>query len=314
MRFVLGILLGMVLPATARAANGVDAFYPEGPLNFGGTIYYGEMQRDRVIRWEAGDTRIFFFRRGCGPTAIAPFDDGFVILCHLSNRLITVTQRGQVKEVLWRDQDLATFENPNDAGADDQGGVYFSASGVFSRSAPREGALLYLDPDGEIFRLADGYHYTNGVVFDAANQRVLVSEHLGNRILSFPVIAPGRVGRPSVFADLSALGLGDWRSVPPQGPDGLEIDRDGNIYAAYYGGGKLLVFGSNGGLKRQVSWSQPLITSVTLSSDERMMVLTGSTIGRGNLWSGRVEWVPNPLHQGPSRTGVMMMRSLTSQE
>ncbi len=285
--------------------RGVDAFYPEGPLRIDGAVLYAEMQRDRVVAWSGTDTRTLFFKRGCGPTAIAPYDEGYVVLCHIADRLVTITHRGAAKKYLSRDEDLEPFVNPNDASADDAGGVYFSASGIFSRAAPAEGALLYLDADGDIHRLADGLQYTNGVVFDAEGSRVLVSEHLGNRILAFPVEGAGTVGAPTVFADLTPLGLGDVKAFPPQGPDGLELDGAGNIYAAHYGAGALLIFSQAGTLLKRIDWSQPLITSVTLSADEKHLFLTGSHAGDGGWSPGRVERVPNPLAQATAQLPVV---------
>ncbi|MGF1454361.1 MAG: SMP-30/gluconolactonase/LRE family protein [Alphaproteobacteria bacterium] len=285
-------------PSALAAPEGVDAFYPEGPLRVGTSVFYAEMQRDRVVEWTGTDTRTLFFKRGCGPTAIAPYDDGYVVLCHIADRLVTITARGAPRKYLSRDVDLEPFVNPNDAGADDAGGVYFSASGIFSRSAPAEGALLYLDAEGDIHRLASDLQYTNGIVFDAARKRVLVSEHLGNRILAFPVTGPGQVESPEVFVDLTRIGLGDLKAFPPQGPDGLELDAAGNVFAAHYGAGALLIFSSSGTLRERMAWSEPLITSVTLSADEKYLFLTGSEAGDGRWSPGRVERLGNPLKQG----------------
>ncbi len=286
---------GAVSPSGAQAEQGVDALYPEGPLMVGDAVLFAEMQRDRVIRWDADGTDSFFEERGCGPTAIAPHGDGYAVLCHLNDQVVTLSSTGERKAVLRHDTAGSRFDNPNDAGADDAGGVYFSASGIFSRTARPTGALLYLDKEGQIHRLASDLAYTNGIVFDAARARVLVSEHLGGRILSFPVTAPGQVGKPSVFADVNTLNVIDPEGFPPQGPDGLEIDRAGNIYAAVYGTGTLLIFSPDGNLLDRLSWSQDLITSVTLTDEERTLILTGSTNAPGHIFHGRVERLPNPL-------------------
>ena len=46
---------------------------------------------------------------------------------------------------LWRDG--KPFIGPNDFAADGQGGIYFSASGIYDLSAPISGAVLYLSAD-----------------------------------------------------------------------------------------------------------------------------------------------------------------------
>ncbi len=277
---------------TGEYSGAIEAFYPEGPLREGKSVLFAEMHRDRVVRWNGTKSTTFFSQEGCGPTAIARYGSGYVVLCHLTNSIHTVTREGVVQSSITRDTQGRPFQRPNDAGRDAAGGVYFSASGKFSRLALPEGALMYLGLDGRVKKLAERLRYTNGIV--VAGGRVLVSEHLANRILAFPILDPGVVGAPEVFADLNAYGLGMPNSRPIQGPDGLEVDSRGNVYVAHYGAGEVLIFSPDGTLRYRVGWTQPAVTSLTLSPDESRLVVTGSSPVRGNSWPGRVEWIDNP--------------------
>src|SRR5260221_8803086 len=90
-----------------------------------------------------------------------------------------------------RDDGGRPFVHPNDSSADDKGGVFLTASGEFSLAAPSTGAVLYLDREGGLHRRAEGIHYANGIAVDGARRRLLVSEHLGRRVLAFPLQADG---------------------------------------------------------------------------------------------------------------------------
>ncbi len=255
------------------------------------------MHRDRIVRWGDDGPETFFKDRGCWPTSLAEYGQGFVILCHRPNTLVHVDADGKVIARFARDGQGQAFTNPNDCTADGRGGVYFSASGEFSKSAPATGAVLYLDRDGTITRVLTGLHYANGVVFDRAQNRLLVSEHIGGRIISASEPAPGRLGTPKTFIDLSDKAIEPINNYPLTGPDGLELGADGMLYAAVYGAGTLLMIAPDGTIRDRLQWSEPLITSVTLIDNERTLVLTGSQITDFPPARGRVERLANPLYK-----------------
>ena len=82
----------------------------------------------------------------------------------------------------------------------DNGGFYFT-SPYESRNEPR-GRLYYVNSLGEAHLISDGLGYGNGVVLRPGGKELLVGESLFNRILEFPVLSPGKLGAPRVFAYL----------------------------------------------------------------------------------------------------------------
>jgi sugar lactone lactonase YvrE len=198
---------------------------------------------------------------GCGPVSVAPYrDNELLVLCHLSHQIVRVSPFGVTRAVIDRDDAGHSFVHPNDSSADDKGGVYFTASGEFSLTAPASGAVLYLDRDGKLRRLAEGIHYSNGIAVDLPHHRVLVSEHLSRRVLAFPMLADGGLGTPSVFFDLNKLALPTGGLDPLAGPDGMELDDAGRMVVAEYGAGRMHLVGPDGtwlgtlgGLKKYVT-------------------------------------------------------------
>jgi sugar lactone lactonase YvrE len=225
------------------------ANYPEGPLWHHQTLYYGEMVRDRVtMSTDLKTTSTFWEMPGCGPVSIAPYrQQEFLVLCHLGHKVVRVSIAGKTLGVLDRDSGGRPIPHPNGSIADDKGGVYFTSSGEFHPSAPATGAVLHLDGEGKMRRLADGIRYANGIAVDLKNRRVFVSEHLTRRVLAFPLLDDGTLGRRIVFFDFVAI-----QHTPrfPRdalaGPDGLELDDAGRLIIAEYGAGRIHLVSSAG--------------------------------------------------------------------
>lgn len=248
------------------------AKYPEGPLWQGGKLYVAEMGADSVFIREGLGKRIFFRQRGCGPTAIAPYQNGFVVLCHLGHRLALIDAQGALLRNVESDSTGKPFDDPNDCFADAQGGVYFSDPGVFSKDAEASGEVYYLDARGKVRVVAGDLRYPNGVYVDRARGRLLVSEHLARRVLAFPIRGTGRLGPAAVFADIEALTLqrGQYREA---GPDGLERAPNGEILVALYGEGRLLRLNGEGKLLGEILVPAPFVTNMAFDSQGRGAVV-----------------------------------------
>lgn len=254
------MLLLLLLTTPAAAAELAAADYPEGPLWHEGRLFYGEMTRDRVMVSDLAHTALFWHFPGCGPVSIAPYrEQELLVLCHLSHNLARLSGEGTLIDLIDRDARGQPLVHPNDSSADGVGGVYLTASGEFSLSAPAAGAVLHLERGGALTRVADGIRYANGIAVDRPHHRVLVSEHLNRRILAFPLHDDGSLGAASLFFDLASLpatsGLDSLA-----GPDGLELDQEGRLYVAEYGAGRIHLvaadgrwLGSLGGLLRYVT-------------------------------------------------------------
>jgi gluconolactonase len=266
-------LAGAIVLAAASVASAqtLRASYPEGPLWQGERLYFAEMGADRVTLYERGETRSFFSQRGCGPTAIAPYGEGFLILCHRRGRVVAVDAQGRETRRWTHDAQGNALRDPNDVSADGRGGVYFSDPGVFDQDAPAEGAVLYLNAAGELTRVAGPLHYPNGV--HVAGEAVYVSEHLRRRVLRFAIAADGRLGEARVFADLTAFGSSRYRSPYSQsGPDGLEVGPDGALHVAVYGEGCVLRFSPAGALLSETQVGPRYVTNVAFRANGAMAV------------------------------------------
>jgi gluconolactonase len=252
------------------------------------------MGADRVMVYEGGETREFFVQQGCAPTAIAPYGDGFLILCHRGKRVVAVDAQG-VETRRWESaEDGALLLDPNDATADGEGGVYFSDPGPFSRSASAQGRVMYLASDGTLTRVGDfPLHYPNGVhVKDAA---LYVSEHLGGRVLRYDIVSPGKLGKRAVLIDFAEKPLPQRydANYALSGPDGLEVGPDGKLYVAIYGEGRLLKVSRRGKLLAAIEMPTRFLTNVAFS-EAGVIATTGAFDNRTPPFPGEVR-----LHAKP---------------
>jgi sugar lactone lactonase YvrE len=205
-----------------------------------------------------GKIEVFWARPGCGPAAVTRYQtSGFLVACYDANTVVQLSKMGRVEKV-YRSSGTRSFKGPNDFSVDSKEGTYFTASGVFKISAPVEGEIHYLPPQGNLVRVASGIHYSNGIAVisqEGRGPKVLVSEHLKNRILSYAILKNGKLSRTSeVFYDLAKqLPARADSTQGLQGPDGMRLGADGIIYIAQYAASRIIKLRTDGTLVGQIS-------------------------------------------------------------
>lgn len=293
------IMLAASLPASsATAAPPVvldpTARYPEGPLVADGGLYYAEMGTDRL--WFAGSDgrKVIWEAPGCLPTSVEAYRDDLLVLCHRPGVLALVTRAGDLRGVIDTDSDGRRFVTPNASAPDGHGGIYFSSAGMFSPQAPVGGAVLHLTASGQLTRVAEGIHYANGVAVSDDGKTLYVSEHLARNVLAFDVAEDGALSGRRIAVHLDDLvGPDDGRGWEV-GPDGLAVDRAGNLYVAEYGGGRVLVISPGGALLHEIPVPERYVTSAEPSPDEKTLYVTAPAATNPSI-PGKVYAITNPV-------------------
>jgi gluconolactonase len=104
--------------------------------------------------------------------------------------------------------------------------------------------------NGEFHTVADGFHFTNEIRFDAKEKFLYVVETTGGCISRLPVDEKGKLGKREIFGPTS-LGKGAW-------PDGIAFDSYGNLWGTMVYSDKLFVLTPEGGLRVLLDEGDPL--------------------------------------------------------
>jgi gluconolactonase len=294
---VSALLLGGRTHAEDVTVINENSFYPEQPLWYGDALYYVEMSKDRVIKWDGTRNLVFWSRPGCGPTSVGRGREGtLIILCHLQNALAKIDLTGRTVRMFDRDDKGAGFLTPNDSINDAKGGLYFSSSGIFADKAPTIGAVFYLGLDEVIHKVADNIWYSNGVALSHDGRRLFVSEHLGRRVLAYDVKDDSTLGRRAEFLNLDSIASppapGEWWV----GPDGLLMDHNDNLYIAEYGAGRLLIVDKAGRLLKTLYFPEKFVTVARFGPTEERMFVTAPSNNTVPPFIGKVYEVANPIY------------------
>jgi sugar lactone lactonase YvrE len=271
--------------AADKALLDAHASYPEGPLFAGNTLYVAEMGADRVSAYEGGKKRTFFKSEGCGPTALAPYRDGYLILCHIGGELVLVDKSGKEEQRFGK----GLLRDPNDGYADPMGGVYFSDPGIFSKDVKAEGLVYRLTPDGNLDRVEAGLWYPNGVYVDKAEKTVYVSETFARKVWRYAMGADGALSGKTLFADVDAIAPKSKFFYREAGPDGLERDpATGEMIVSIYGEGRLLRITRDGKFAGQINTPSQYETNIAFGAPGAVVV--GAYDNANPPLPGEVRW------------------------
>jgi gluconolactonase len=164
--------------------------------------------------------------------------DGNLIVADRTAGIMSVDLTTGERTSLYPSFGVAQFRGLNDLSIAADGGIYFTEP-YGSDAINRVGRVYYVAPgegsQPELFY--EGLAFPNGIAVSADGQRVYVSEFAENRIMSLPSKAT-----KNPFDTPFVIG----RMEGGIGPDGLTVDADGNIYAAHFFAGEIVIFDANG--------------------------------------------------------------------
>lgn len=284
------LAIGLTVPAAASgqelpAADKVQAVklfevdsYCEGVVfdaQGRGYISWGE-----TITWFDLDGKHGEWVKTGSPNGHKILPSGEHLVCDASKpAVLKLSADGKLLEPASREVDGAPLLGPNDLTLDPaSGGFYFTDPGSSGRDNP-VGGVHFVDREGKTHLVAAGLAYPNGIVLTTDGKRLLVAESQHNRVLEFPVLAPGKVGPMRVFADLPQNESGKWQDNQP---DGMCLDDAGNLYVAHYGMNQVQVLSPKGQLLRSYTTGNRLTSNVAFGGPKHdQLFVTGAIGGDG---------------------------------
>ncbi len=199
----------------------------EGPsFDRAGNLYIVDIPYGRIFRVSPEGSWDLVTEYDGEPNGLKFHQDGRAFICDYKHGLMTLdVASGKVTPLLERAL-TEGFKGLNDLIFASNGDLYFTDQGHTGMHDPA-GHLYRLSADGKLQCLLDNVPSPNGLVLNAAQNVLLVAATRSNSIWRVPLTPDGGVTKVGIFAYLSG-GIG---------PDGMAMDRVGNIIVAHVGMG-----------------------------------------------------------------------------
>ena len=253
----------------AKIEKLVEGFeWAEGPVwnRKEGYLLFSDIPNNAVNRWQPGK-RLSLFLRPSGYTGRTPREgelgsnglvydsQGRLVLCQHGDRRIARLEGKNKFKTLADKFEGKRFNSPNDGVFKSNGDLYFTDPPYGLLSDPNDLELrrdqeldfcgvFRVSTKGKVTLLTDQMTRPNGIAFspDETILYVAQSDRKAPLWMAFNVAENGTIDKGRTFFDASELSKDKERNAGS--PDGLKVDRDGNLFAT--GPGGVLVFSPDG--------------------------------------------------------------------
>ena len=240
--------LDKIVPKGAKVEKAVGGIrFAEGPLwaRQGGYLLFSDLPSNAVMKWTPGGATEVYRK----PVFTEPFPDGVqigtnglafdpqgrIVAAEHGNRRITRMEKNGMVVTLADRYEGKRLNSPNDVVVKKNGDVYFTDPTGLYRTYP-EGpdkpkpeldfnGVYRISAGGKLDLLTKEVQYPNGIAFSPDEKKLYVASSRPDKYwMVFDVKADGGITNRRKFADVT--------KEPGEGvPDGMKVDRAGNIYA-----------------------------------------------------------------------------------
>jgi gluconolactonase len=229
--------------------------WTEGPVwmadDDGGHLLFSDIPRNSVFRWKEGEG-ISLYLRPSGYTGHAYYGlepgsnglirdpEGRLVSCEHGDRRVSVLTKGGGKRTLIDNYMGQRLNSPNDGCYKSNGDLYFTDPpyGLPDRENDSRRELDFfgvyrLAKNGVLTLLTKEMTRPNGIAFSHDEQTLYVAQSDPEAAIwkAFPVREDGTLGKSRVFHDAT-----EHVGKLPGLPDGLKVDKNGNLFATGPGG------------------------------------------------------------------------------
>lgn len=231
-----------------------DAHFTEGPtVAPDGKVYFSDitftheadMQAGHIMRYEPTTDETSVFRSPSGMSNGMKFDaKGRLVIAEgadFGGRRITRTDmntgKSDIIAGLFEDK---PFNSPNDLTIDELGRIYFTDPRYVGNEPVEQPVMgVYrIDPDGSVHLVVADSGKPNGIAVSPDQKTLYIGSNDSGSFRNIQEELPTYIGRMALLAyDLSPDGTATYRETlvdyaPEHGPDGFEVDVEGNLYVA----------------------------------------------------------------------------------
>jgi gluconolactonase len=167
--------------------------------------------------------------------------------------------------------------------------VYFTGSGTQEIL----GKMYYRDPSGQVREVANNINYANGVGVSRDGKLLYVAESRAGRLLTFDIGVGGSLSHQAALVKLADI-IGDGRHDRFT-PDGLRVDKNGNLFVGLYDGGGFAVLTAGGKLVKKIDLPAAHHASLAIAPDGATVFATATDDAPGGGYRGELLKVDNPV-------------------
>ncbi|HLJ94659.1 MAG TPA: SMP-30/gluconolactonase/LRE family protein [Gemmataceae bacterium] len=244
-------------------AGGFD--WAEGPVwvsRDGGYLLCSDIPKNSIIKWQEGKGKSVFLKpsgylgsedrlREPGSNGLTLDSEGRLVACdHGERRVYRLEKDNKTKTTLADRYQGKRFNSPNDLAYKSNGDLYFTDPPYGLMVKGSEGfpgreldfcGVYRLAKNGTLTLLTKEMSRPNGIAFSPDEKTLYVANSDPEKAvwMAFEVKDDGTLGQGRVFFDATK-----WVATKKGLPDGMKVDRDGNLFAT--GPGGVLVFAPDG--------------------------------------------------------------------
>jgi len=245
-----------LVPPDAKLEKLAEGFeWSEGPVwvSKGAYLLFSDIPNNAVMKWKPGEGLSRFLKpagytgsdpRGgeLGSNGLLLDAAGRLVLCQHGNRQLARLEPDGTFTTLCDRYQGKRFNSPNDAVCKSNGDLYFTDPPYGLSKAAADPAreldfcgVYRLDTDGQVTLLTKEMTRPNGIGFSPDEKTLYVAQSDPKRAIwmAFGVKQDGTLGPGRVFYDVTRhVGKPGFKGLP----DGLKVDRQGNLFATGPGG------------------------------------------------------------------------------
>jgi gluconolactonase len=250
-----------------------DFKFTEGPAaDRDGNVYFSDIPNERLHKVDAKGKLSTVREKTNRANGLMVASSGEVYACEMAGQVVAYSADGTKRRVLADKHDGKRFNAPNDLVLDRAGGVYFTdpAFGAPKELPQGKTAVYYLSTGGKTTRLVDDLPNPNGVILAPDEKTLYVIPSGQADMMSYPVEAPGKLGKGKVFCTLRQPA-----KAKNSGGDGLTVDVQGNLYITSQMG--LQVFDKDGKYLGTIKIPEVPANATFGSADFKTLYVTART-------------------------------------
>ncbi len=241
--------------------------FTEGPAaDKDGNVFFSDIPNQCIHKLDVATGKVTVWNDDSGRSNGLMFDaKGRLLACEGGRRRLVRYEDGKPK-VLAERWNEKRFNSPNDLALDDKGGVYFTDP-RYGKQTGREidiEAVYYVSAEGKVTQVISDRKKPNGILLSKDMKTLYVAD---KQVWSYPVKAPGELGKGSKFAEMDTASRG--------GPDGMTLDEKGNVYAA--GQGAIWIWDAEGKRLDKIDFPEAPANCAFGGKDRKTLYVTART-------------------------------------